>query len=259
MFLCMSLLIISILHFSGGMEISIIGGNEAKPHSRPYMVSIQLNKEHTCGGMLIKKDYVLTSAHCLDDYDSSGKTRLDVVLGAHNIRRKESSQQRIEVEKHIKHPSYKKGQNKWSCDIMLLKLQTDANLTESVGVIALPKNNEKLPVNQKCSIAGWGMKVPNEEEASSVLREVTLQLQLKKYCKKKWQDHFDCKRMICTASDGKRAFCKGDSGSPLVCNNKPQGIATYTYPDDCLNHDFPEVYIEVASFLKWIMKVIKSG
>ncbi|XP_036429313.1 granzyme B-like [Colossoma macropomum] len=258
MFLCVSLLIIFILHLSGGMESGIIGGKEAKPHSRPYMVSFQLNKEHECGGMLIRKDYVLTSAHCLDDYDPSGKTRLDVVLGAHNIRRKESSQQRIRVEKCIKHPSYNKGQNKLSCDVMLLKLQTDANLTESVGVIALPKKNEKLPVNQECSIAGWGMEVPNEGEASSVLREVTLKLQLKKYCKTKWQNHFDSKRMICTASDGKRAFCKGDSGSPLICNNKPQGIAAYTYPDDCLNRDFPEVYIEVAYFLKWIKKVIKS-
>ncbi|XP_036431430.1 granzyme B-like isoform X2 [Colossoma macropomum] len=243
----------------GTMESAIIGGKEAKPHSRPYMVSFQVNKEHKCGGMLITKNYVLTSAHCLNGYESSGKKHLEVLLGAHNISRKESSQQRIKVEKYIKHPSYKEAQNDRSYDIMLLKLKTKAKMNKYVDVIVLPKKNETIPANQKCSIAGWGIKVPGKHQASNVLQEVTLKVQFNFECKNLWKDYFDSMRMICTASDGKRAFCQGDSGSPLICNHEPKGIAAYTYPDDCLNRKFPEIYIKVAYFLPWIKKVIQSN
>uniref|UniRef100_A0A672SVE0 trypsin n=1 Tax=Sinocyclocheilus grahami TaxID=75366 RepID=A0A672SVE0_SINGR len=101
----------------GGMESGIIGGKEAKPHSRPYMASIQYINHHTCGGMLIRKDYVLTAAHCLKPLSAAW-----VVLGAHNITKVEKSQQRIPVMKFIQHPMFKQNKEEdYSYDIMLLK------------------------------------------------------------------------------------------------------------------------------------------
>uniref|UniRef100_A0A3B4GIV6 Peptidase S1 domain-containing protein n=1 Tax=Pundamilia nyererei TaxID=303518 RepID=A0A3B4GIV6_9CICH len=43
---------------------SIIGGREAKPHSRPYMASLQYQEHHSCGGMLIREDFV----HCIHGF-----------------------------------------------------------------------------------------------------------------------------------------------------------------------------------------------
>uniref|UniRef100_A0A3B5JZN7 Peptidase S1 domain-containing protein n=1 Tax=Takifugu rubripes TaxID=31033 RepID=A0A3B5JZN7_TAKRU len=48
----------------GASDSGIVGGKEAKPHSRPYMASLQVGKDHTCGGILIRQDFVLTSLHC---------------------------------------------------------------------------------------------------------------------------------------------------------------------------------------------------
>jgi len=48
----------------GATESGIVGGRVAKPHSRPYMASLQESRNHRCGGILIREDYVLTAAHC---------------------------------------------------------------------------------------------------------------------------------------------------------------------------------------------------
>ncbi|NP_001187139.1 granzyme-like III precursor [Ictalurus punctatus] len=253
MFFSSALLVLSVLSLCGGMKSGIIGGNEVDRHSRPYMASVQFKKAHMCGGFLIRKDYVLTAAHCVDNIDHSGKDKLEVLLGAHNINQKESQQQRIQVQKYILHPCYERGER--PNDIMLLKLKSKAKENKFVKVIALPKKDENLPARQECSIAGWGKTKQNSAE-SSVLREVKLKLENNSQCKIFWQNYFDTDNMICTVSDGKKAFCQGDSGSPLICGNEPQGIAAYTHPHDCLNPTYPGVYMKISYFLPWIKQVI---
>nr|XP_008538759.1 PREDICTED: granzyme H-like isoform X2 [Equus przewalskii] len=93
----------------------VIGGQEARPHSRPYMALIHAlheGKVQRCGGVLVERDVVLTAAHC---WGSSIK----VTLGAHNILNRERTQQVISVKEAICHPDY--NPKKSSNDIMLLK------------------------------------------------------------------------------------------------------------------------------------------
>lgn len=46
------------------LQPSIIGGREAKNHSRPYMVSLQFGGVHSCGAALVHRSWALTAAHC---------------------------------------------------------------------------------------------------------------------------------------------------------------------------------------------------
>uniref|UniRef100_A0A8C3H9I2 Peptidase S1 domain-containing protein n=1 Tax=Chrysemys picta bellii TaxID=8478 RepID=A0A8C3H9I2_CHRPI len=52
----------------GGEWVLIIGGQEARPHSRPYMAFVKIekggNQRSKCGGFLIREDVVVTAAHC---------------------------------------------------------------------------------------------------------------------------------------------------------------------------------------------------
>ncbi len=47
------------------MQDGIVDGIDSVPHSRPYMVYIRDNvSKQTCGGFLVREDYVMTAAHC---------------------------------------------------------------------------------------------------------------------------------------------------------------------------------------------------
>lgn len=60
----------------------IVGGEEARPNSWPWQVSIQAKKpvrfdwrRHICGGTLINKEWVLSAAHCFISEEALNETR----------------------------------------------------------------------------------------------------------------------------------------------------------------------------------------
>ncbi|KAM6334153.1 LOW QUALITY PROTEIN: duodenase-1-like [Alca torda] len=100
----------------------IIGGSEAKPHSWPYMAYLSIRNELDdnirCGGFLIRPDAVLSAAHCVAE---ETKVNITWTLGAHNVNRKELSQQAFSVGQWLIHPNY--SGDTLANDIMLLKME----------------------------------------------------------------------------------------------------------------------------------------
>ncbi|XP_061089344.1 granzyme-like protein 1 [Conger conger] len=232
---------------TGTSESSIIGGRKAKPHSRPYMVSLQRDTSHFCGGFLIREDFVLTAAHC---FSSEPVT---AVLGAENLQRMEKKcQQRIPVRKSYKHQINQKAPLDF--DIMLLKLQRNATLNKYVNVIPLPEKGETVPANTKCLMSGWGRRKP-DGLAEHFLRDVTLRVQSNDDCRNDWKKYFVRNRMMCTHFDGK-GICQGDSGGPLICNRKAHGIASFT--DTPCDKKVANVYMKVSYFIPWIEENMRN-
>ncbi|XP_030198967.1 granzyme B [Gadus morhua] len=245
------LLLLCLGCFSGASGSGIVEGTESKPHSRPYMVSLQQEGLHLCGGALVRKDFVLTSAHCNDS-----KFGLTAVLGAHNITKEEKSQQRIQVARYHVHPNYKDGL--FGFDVMLLKLKTNSILNKYVKPIGLPKKDKRILANIKCSVAGWGMRLPSTA-ASDVLRETAVKTRFVHECQYIWPGYFNSSQIICTHSSGKKGgICQGDSGGPLICGRDAQGIAAYTWPGKCDDPKYPHIFMKIPSFVQWIKEVMKK-
>ncbi|XP_006890052.1 PREDICTED: granzyme H-like [Elephantulus edwardii] len=233
-------LLLSIFLVSGAETGKIIGGHEAKPHSRPYMAFIKKTK---CGGFLIQKDFVLTAAHC-------NEGGLVVTLGAHDIKETEDTQQRILVKNSIPHPDY--NRRFYSNDIMLLQLSTEAKLTAFVRTLPLPSRKARVRPGQVCSVAGWGQTSLNK--GTSKLHEVDLIMQEDQECKCFYPKHYNNTSQLCAGDPKKKmASFKGDSGGPLICNKVAQGIVSYGNKEG----NPPRVFTKISSFLPWIKKTIK--
>ncbi|NWS86105.1 GRAA protein, partial [Toxostoma redivivum] len=242
--------ILLVIH--GGLCVDIIGGNEVKPHSRPFMAQIKGQKGDFCGGALIKENWVLTAAHCKVE---KGK----VILGAHSLKKREKEQQTFRIAKLIAYPCYDPSTKE--NDIMLLQLQGRAKLNKAVRPISLPPSYDDPKPGTICTVAGWGKTGNNPYKIPTALMEVNITVIKREICNDKY--HYNGKpviteNMICAgAKNGGKDSCDGDSGGPLICNNELRGITSFGKQKRCGKADSPGVYTRLTErYLEWIRKTI---
>uniref|UniRef100_A0A8C0D8E4 Peptidase S1 domain-containing protein n=1 Tax=Balaenoptera musculus TaxID=9771 RepID=A0A8C0D8E4_BALMU len=214
----------------------IIGGQEARPHSHPYMAYVQIPtpRPKTCGGFLVREDFVMTAAHCLG-------SQISVILGAHNVSRLERTQQRIPVLRAIPHPRYNQQNNQ--NDIMLLQVPTLWSFTR-----AAPSQLGGPGRGKPSRLPGW---------RTDTLQDVWIRVQRGEECSRLFMFYTD-RTQICVGDprERKSAFLvrpRGDSGGPLVCNNVAQGIVSYGKRIGTP----PAVFTRISSFLPWIRRTMR--
>ncbi|XP_032650215.1 mast cell protease 3-like isoform X1 [Chelonoidis abingdonii] len=227
----------------------IIGGQEARPHSRPYMAFVKIQREgkgeNMCGGFLIREDVVVTAAHC-----NCNLGNISVLLGAHNFEIDELGTQTIWVRRRIPHPEF--NNEKFENDIMLLQLRDKAELTQTVGTILL--SQKKVKKGAVCSVAGWGQtSIKTNAKPSPTLQEVELTVMGKRMCLSQPILHYVPSRMLCVGDPQERkAPFLGDSGSPLVCDGKAQGIVSHGTGD----WSTPSVFTRLSKYVCWIKNTL---
>ncbi|XP_051890859.1 transmembrane protease serine 9-like [Pristis pectinata] len=240
----------------------IIGGRDAKPHSKPYMASLQRfsnqKYEHLCGGALIRRDWVLTAAHCeIPLKYITANQPPQVVLGVHNLSAKERSQQRLYVRKWFPHPEYKR--QTYENDIMLVQLKGEATLNKFVDILNLPNSGKDVKGGDICNVAGWGITSIKREKAK-VLQEVNVTVVDRNLCAEYYTYHPAITQNVLCAGDkkGGKDSCNGDSGGPLLCHGNFNGIVSFGC--NCGIPRKPGVYTRLSEkYLSWIMKIISNS
>jgi len=255
----------------------ILNGEEAVPHSYPWMVSIEGQIDpHYCGAALVSPRWVLTAAHCAKLVFIGSFFSDQVALGQHDRdNENEPGKEKIEIEEVFIHPNYEKpGSPKKSFDIALLKLKSEATLTDTVKTVCLPDlgdfgDSSSFPAGMECVLTGWGT-TPGEHHPSDIygqpykLRMANLPLVDDASCEKIYLEGADFEiqeTMQCAGGSGKTS-CVGDSGSPLVCQKGDQwyqvGVVSFG-PSPC-DAEIPAVYTRVAAYTDWIEETIaKNG
>ncbi|XP_062492021.1 chymotrypsin-like elastase family member 1 [Pezoporus occidentalis] len=243
-----------------GMQ-RVVGGTEARSHSWPSQISLQYYAKggwhHTCGGSLIRRNWVVTAAHCVDS-----DLTLRVVAGDHNLNVNDGNEQIFSVSKIVIHPSWN-GDAARGYDIALIRLSSSAYLNDYVQLAVLPQEGSILANNYPCYITGWGLTRTNGQ-LSSVLLQASLPVVSYQVCSGLlyWGSVVKT-TMVCAGGDGVRSGCQGDSGGPLHCavNGQYQvhGVTSFVSSLGCNVQRKPTVFTRVSAYISWISSVTSQN
>ncbi|XP_061196769.1 fibrinolytic enzyme, isozyme C-like [Saccostrea echinata] len=243
----------------------IVNGQEASPGEWPWQVSLQYRQfsfmqfSHICGGSLIRPNWVLTAAHCVDGMSRSN-LRIEAGIDKVSENGATRSISRVIMNASLQHPQYSSSSGGYPNDIALLELSSSVTVGGDIQLANLPTNaNEDFTYIADCFITGWG-RTSGGGSVSDILMEAQMTNIANTECANLWSNVngaaiFDSH--ICPYESNKSA-CNGDSGGPYVCKkNGDYMLAGVTsWGISTCDGSYPSVYTRVSKYLDWMANYI---
>lgn len=197
-----------LLSFACGEEnqnetFRIVGGQIVQIASVPYLVSVQYQGKHDCGGSIIAKLWILSAAHC----------KKDGIVTDFKIRSGSSRTTRgklYDIEQLVPHPQYNTDNN--DKDFMLIKLKVPMVFSDRQQPIILADEGENFNVNSEVLASGFG-DTSNLMEQKEFLRAVVLKIIDQAKCNTAWSVSGGVTdNMLCAGTEaGGQDSCTGKS------------------------------------------------
>lgn len=226
---------------------TIVGGVDAQEGEFPSLVSLRsTSRSHFCGGTLIKRNWVLTAAHCVnDDYTKS------LVVGLVNQKQSEKGEM-FTPEQVITHPNY--DANSSDYDFALVRISGNASFRPTA------LNKTEIEPNTMSTVVGWGYLRENGYKVSDQLQKVDVPVVSKADCDAAYPSRIS-DRMLCAGlKAGGKDSCQGDSGGPLFTMNENKELVisgVVSWGRGCARADAYGVYSKVSTVVDWIEEMTK--
>ncbi|KAK9401473.1 serine protease 56 [Crotalus adamanteus] len=236
----------------------IVGGSRAKPGAWPWLVSVMLNGELMCSGVLVGSTWIVTAAHCFTG--SRNELAWSVVLGNYDLTRRDEGEQVVPVSRILTHPKF--NPKTFHGDVASLELTVPARPSARVTPVCLPDQATETS-QELCYIVGWG-SLYEDGPPAEVVMEARVPILAQDLCRAALGSQLVSSAMFCAGYlSGGIDSCQGDSGGPLMCWDPLleryvlHGITSWG--SGCGERGKPGVYTRITAFADWIRQQMEKS
>lgn len=240
--------------FSVADGSKIIGGIKAEG-KYPWLLSLQYDQGHFCGGTLLNSTILVTAGHCSIDWQLS---RLNVYGNINNILTDISADTALQfkVEKIVLHPKYNKENLQYDVAVWKIRLVNgDQSRIPAVDMV-LDDGLAGL-ANTTLRVAGWG-KMADGNLSNDMLETRVVTVSTEECQKHNFWPITDDK--ICATTQG-RDTCQGDSGGPMfmkTIDNRIILVGITSSGEGSCGGGIPGPYARMSYHKEWIQSTISS-
>lgn len=234
------------------LQPKIVNGKSAYIGQFPYFAQLTFltnnGSSSICGGSLITDKFILTAAHCTEDFEAA-----KVILGYLTMHNNSGTQKfTILRNEFYVHPDF--DLDSVPNDIALLRLPQKAKFTLTVQPIKLAIR----ALDQYIDViaVGSGLTKPQNYKMSSILQYTELKTIPNSMCVKFYPFLENLRGVLCVWSPNHSSIYLGDSGGPIVLkeDRKLIGVSSFGL-EEYIDKAIPQGVIFLPYHFKWISKV----